>query len=276
MIKIICYIFCFLFFVNCKSELKTNSGEIKNVFVSNKTETFHDSLINIIEKKLIGEKITENEKIEHLKIIYKKSLERDMEKPYMWDVFVSSNDTLLNFYRYEKEFVLNKTKFKPYYIKIDYEDASYESLMLINENSTNLFKSIIVYENLKAEENYTRTTKLIAKNKLIINFNIGNLENREQIFQIKDGLFLDYFDQEKVDKKWGNNNEYELKGETKNNLKNGYWIEKRYSFEYGKNIIEDGNYINGSKDGEWNYSPEGPVDKIQVFKNGVFINTFYP
>ncbi len=45
---------------------------------------------------------------------------------------------------------------------------------------------------------------------------------------------------------------------------------------YGKIIIEDGNYKDGLKDGEWNYSPDGPVDKVDVFKNGVKIKTYYP
>ncbi|MCC2590847.1 hypothetical protein [Chryseobacterium sp. MFBS3-17] len=56
---------------------------------------------------------------------------------------------------------------------------------------------------------------------------------------------------------------------TKHHLKDGYWIEKKYSMEYGKIIIEDGNYQDGVKDGEWNYFPDGPVDKIEVYKNGV-------
>lgn len=103
-------------------------------------------------------------------------------------------------------------------------------------------------------------------------------------FQIKAGMFLDFFDIETVTQKWGNKKiinskeifEYQLKGKTNNHLKNGYWIEKRYSFEYGKSIIQDGYYINGLRDGNWNYSPEGPVDVIKKFDKGRVISKSYP
>lgn len=269
-------LFLFLF-INCKSETKSHleNNIDDNHALYEKDLSAQDSLINFIDKNFIRTKIIDNKKIEDLKLVYKNSLERDIERPYIWDVFVSSNDTLLEFYNYEKEFVLNETKFKPYYIKIDYEDANYEGLMLINESSNNLYNSIIVYENLQSEENYSRITELKSNDILNLKFSIGNLNNRKQLFQLKNGLFLDYFESKIIDKQW-NNNEYQLKGETKDGLKNGYWIEKKYSIMYSKIIIEDGNYKDGLKDGEWNYSPEGPVDKIEVFENGKLKSTYYP
>jgi len=69
---------------------------------------------------------------------------------------------------------------------------------------------------------------------------------------------------------------YLLKGKTNNHLKNGYWVEKRYSFEYDKSVIQDGNYANGLRTGNWNYSPEGPVDVIKKFDDGRFVSQSYP
>ena len=34
-------------------------------------------------------------------------------------------------------------------------------------------------------------------------------------------------------------------------------------------------YINGLKDGEWYYSPDGPVDKIELYSNGKLIKFSY-
>lgn len=134
---------------------------------------------------------------------------------------------------------------------------------------------MVVYENLQSEENYSRFTELNRNDILNLKFSIGNIESQKQLFKVKNGLFLDYFESKIINKQW-KNNEYQLKGETKHGLKNGYWIEKKYSIMYNKIIIEDGNYKDGLKDGEWNYSPEGPVDKIEVFENGKLKNTYYP
>lgn len=117
MSKYLKYILFLLLFINCKSEIKpnleNNIDDINQILYKNDAKT-QDSLINFIDENLIGEKVIDDKKIAYLKLTYKNSLERDLEKPYMWDVFVSSNDTLLEFYEFEKEFVLNQINFKPF------------------------------------------------------------------------------------------------------------------------------------------------------------------
>lgn len=279
----ILYILFLIQFKNCKSEIQTSVNIIEKTDISSKKEVEKVDvyIVNSIDKIYIGNKITEKDKVEFLKKMLSKSFEREIEKPYMWDIFTSSNDALLQFYHY-KGFNINKFLYKSYFIKIDYEDARYEAILLINDSEDNIYNNMIVYENLSSEENYQRTTK-IEEDKLEIQFKKVQL-SKKMSFIVKNGLFLDYFQEQNVEKKWGDKEkrhsdtvyEYELKGQTINHLKNGYWIEKKYSTEYGKTIIEDGNYINGVKNGEWNYSPNGPVDKIEVFKNGFIINTLYP
>lgn len=280
------YILCLLFliqFKNCKSETQTSVNIVEKNNISSKkgVEIADNYIISSIDKNSIGNKITEKDKVELLKEMLSKSFEREIEKPYMWDIFTSSNDTLLQFYHY-KEFTINKVVFKSYFIKIDYEDAGYEAIMLINNSENNIYNSMIVYENLVSEEHYQRTGE-VKEDKLEIQFKKGR-STKNLSFIVKNGLFLDYFKEQNVDKKWGNKEkghsdtvyEYELKGQTVNHLKNGHWIEKKHSIDYGKTIIEDGDYINGIKDGEWNFSPDGPVDKVKMYKNGVIIKTYYP
>lgn len=195
----------------------------------------------------------------------------------MWDVFGSSNSDLLQFYDY-KVFTIESSKFKSYYFKINYEDGKYEGIILLNENSSNEYNSMIVYEDLKSEENYQRTTEIEA-NQINIKFDSSH-DYKNLTFKMVDGVFLDYFDKQKIDQKWGrkeNNDvfEYELKGDTKNHLKNGYWIEKKYSVEYGKNVIEDGNYNSGIRSGEWNFSVDGPVDQVKTYDKGKIIKTLF-
>lgn len=265
--------------LNCKSEAKQNENNpIHKTNVA--IEKINDSLINHITTSLIGEKIIDIKKINELKNMFKVSLERDFERPYMWDVFVSSNDTLLEFYTYKKDIELNKVKFNTYFIIINYEDSKYESLMLINENSKNIFNCLIIYESLQSEETYQRISEIKSENNLTIKYSIDNKYYRSQLFTIKKGLFLDYMESNEHNLEWEDKEikglNYLQKGKALNNLKNGYWEEKRYSIEYGKIIIMDGNYVQGIKDGEWNYSPDGPVDKVEVFSNGIYLKTYYP
>lgn len=275
--------FIYLLFLFQACQFNTN---IKPKIVSNKIAKFNeltqeDYAIDSIDKKSIGTKIKELNKIKQLKDILKRSFDRQTEKPYMWDIFASSNESMLEFYNYSF-FIIKSTKFKSYYVKINYEDANFKCVLLVNENLYTEYNSMIVYEELQSEEKYLRTTQIIG-DKLYIIFKSPNpVENLS--FQIKDGMFLDFFEIQKIDKKWGDkkilnskeNFEYQLKGETNNHFKNGYWIEKRYSLEYGKSIIQDGSYINGLRDGDWNFSPDGPVDVIRKFDKGRFISESYP
>lgn len=272
------FIFCLLFLFqvkNCKSETPAPSKNEGIAAVKVVEKTPDSYVINSVDQNAVGKKIEDKETIKSLKKILKNSFQREVERPYMWDIFVGSNDTLLQFYPY-KNFMINNIPFKSYYTKINYEDGSYQCVLLVNETSTEPYNSMIVFEDLKSEENYQRYTE-VKGDKVQVVLKGQDLKNLQ--FQVKDGAFLDYFDTPTVDKKWGKEAKdfaYQLKGSTNNHVKNGYWIEKKYSIDYNKNIIEDGNYVNGLKDGEWNYSPEGPVDKIEVYKLGKVVKVYYP
>jgi hypothetical protein len=277
------YCICLLFLIqiqNCKSEtnIKLKISSKKDIKVDKSNQ--ENYLINSIDKIAIGEKIKELNKIKQLKTTLKNSFEREVVRPCMWDVFVSNNDTLLQFYNY-KNFIINNVKFKSYYIKIDYEDGNYESILVVNESLNTEYNSMIVYEELKSEEKHLRNAQIKGDKIQIILKSPNRSENLD--FQVKDGMFLDYFDSAIVDKKWGDKKilmgnvffDYELKGNTNNHLKNGDWIEVKYSFDYNQIIIENGNYINGLRDGEWYFSPKGPVDMIKKFDKGKFISKSY-
>jgi len=275
------YIVCLLFLIqikNCKSEtLQSSDVASDKVVVADKTVP-RNEMINAVDQKSVGEKIQDKEKIKHLNRSLKSSMDREIERPYMWDIFVESNSELIQYYQY-KDFTIGGNRFRSYYIKIKYEDANYQAIMLINEDLNTEYNALLIYEELSAEEKYQRTAE-IQDDKIQISFK-GPSAVQNLVFQAKNGLFLDFFDDQEIDKKWGEKgkndvSEYELKGKTKNHLKNGYWIEKKYSMEYGKNIIEDGNYTDGQKTGDWNYSVEGPVDMIKTFDKGKSVKTSYP
>jgi len=275
------YIVCLLFLIqikNCKSEtLQSSDVASDKVVVADKTVP-RNEMINAVDQKSVGEKIQDQEKIKQLNRSLKSSMDREIERPYMWDIFVESNSELIQYYQY-KDFTIGGNRFGSYYIKIKYEDANYQAIMLINEDLNTEYNALLVYEELSAEEKYQRTSE-IQGDKIQISFK-GPSAVQNLVFQAKNGLFLDFFDDQEIDKKWGEKgkndvSEYELKGKTKNHLKNGYWIEKKYSMEYGKNIIEDGNYTDGQKTGDWNYSVEGPVDMIKTFDKGKSVKTSYP
>nr|WP_315238866.1 hypothetical protein [uncultured Flavobacterium sp.] len=273
--------FLYLFFLiqiqNSKSETVSTSTISSNKEIKVEDTIQDNYFINSIDKIAIGEKIKDENKIIELKATLKNTFEREVVRPYMWDIFVAKNHTLLQFYNYKK-FIINHMKFKSYYIKIDYEDGDYESILLVNEFLDNEYNSMIVYEKLVSEENHSRITQITGDRVQIMFKSSRQSENLD--FQVKDGMFLDYFDSAIVDKKWGYKKilmgnvffEYGLKGKTNNHLKNGDWVEVKYSFDYDQIIIENGNYINGLRDGEWYFSPEGPVDMIKKFDKGKFIS----
>ncbi|MBE0393784.1 hypothetical protein [Flavobacterium sp. PL002] len=274
------YLLFLIQFQNCKSDtvsIPTISSN-KEIKVA---DTIQDNyLINSVDKIAIGEKIEDKNKILQLKTTLKNALSREVMKPYMWDIFDSDNDTLLQFYNYKK-FIINRMEFKSYFINIDYEDGNYESILLVNESLDIEYNSLLVYEQLRSEENQSRNAQIMGDRVKITFKSPTSSENLD--FQVKDGMFLDYFDSVSVDRKWGDKKilmgnlfyEYELKGKTTDHLKIGPWVEVRYSSEYDKIIIENGNYINGLKDGDWYFSPEGPVDVIKKFDKGKFISKSY-
>jgi hypothetical protein len=275
------YLLFLIQFQNCKSDTVSISTISSNKKIKVENTTQDNYLINSVDKIAIGKKIEDENKIIQLKTTLKNALGREVMRPYMWDIFDSDNDTLLQFYNYKK-FIINRMEFKSYFIKIDYEDAYYESILLVNESLDIEYNSMIVYEKLESEVNHSRNTQ-VKGDKIEITFKNPN-PTKNISFLVKDGMFLDYFDIEMVNEKWGVKEiwnsieifEYQLKGKTINHFKNGYWIEKRYSFEYNESVYQEGNYINGLKDGEWYFSPEGPVDMIKKFDKGRFISKSYP
>lgn len=85
------YILFLIQFKNCKSEIQTSVNIIEKTDISSKKEVEKVDvyIINSIDKIYIGNKITEKDKVEFLKKTLSKSFEREIEKPYMWDIFTS-------------------------------------------------------------------------------------------------------------------------------------------------------------------------------------------
>lgn len=269
--------------INCKEEKEQNLSTISSKISISQTNKSNNLDFNSIDELSIGKEVSNSLK-EKLIIQYKKALEKDFERPYMWDAFLTENENLINFHTY-KSYIINNKKFESYCIKIKYEDAKYEAILLtssdLNEkNSENL--SIVVFEDLNSEELYSRTSKIIDNNILNITLFKNKREYQKLRYLVMENMFIDYFPKvnEKINKNWGKKEEntyaYQIKGEIKNHLKNGHWEERRYSFEGNKSVWMDGEYKNGIRNGEWNISPNGPVEKVYIYNNGSIIKTFYP
>ena len=158
--------------------------------------------------------------------------------------------------------------------------------MIIGEKDS---KALMIYENLDSEEKYQRITNEGGNHELVIELKKDEKLYKKQSYIIKNNMILDYFDKDgSINKSWGNmeevdsngmtgeTKEYLMKGKVINNTKNDVWEERRYSFEYDKNIWMNGKYIDGVREGEWNLSPNGPVDKVVVYKNGEIIKSYSP
>ncbi|MCS4302304.1 hypothetical protein [Chryseobacterium sp. BIGb0232] len=268
--------------ISCSRDKKKDlSKTLPEVGVSQVQSKIPDFLS--IDESYVGKEILHSAR-EKLIQTYKKSLERDFERPYMWDALLPDNENLIKIYTYKK-YIINNQNFNSYCVKIKYEDASYEAILLTTDNlDTNNSdnSSIIVYENLISEELYKRYSKIDNANILNIVLQKNKKEYNHFQYLISENKFLDYFtnEEKQLNKNWGehedNTYEYQIKGNIKNHLKNGHWEEKRYSFEYNKSIWMDGEYNNGIRNKEWNISPEGPVEKINVYNNGIIVKTFTP
>lgn len=243
---------------------------LNNSFAANSAVKSDHILMNAIDQKAIQKRITEPPTISLLKARLKDALERDIERPYMWDLFASANDILLQFYPY-KDFLIAGITFKTYYLKVNYEDGNYQAIMLVNENAPSDYNSLLIYEALNSEEIYKRYTEIWQSQIRIILKKPASTRNLNYL--VKDGMFLDYISTAVVDKNWA---DYQLKGRTSNHLKNGYWIEKRYDVTSNESLTEDGHYINGLRNGEWNYAEDGPVQIIKTYQNGKCISIKHP
>lgn len=271
----------------CKETAKDTSSD-ENVTTIMGSETLDSHfVVDHVDMKFVEKEVKDIPR-EKLLYWYKTALELDFERPYMWDVFIPENVDLPEFYHY-RTFKLNEREFNSVYISIKYEHADYEAvLLLMDENDvTGENKALLIYENLDSEEKYKRTTRHGENNEFLVEFIKNGDLYKKQFFIIKNNSVANYFNADKtVDENWGmmedvsaNNlkgktKAYLMKGTVKNNLKNGHWEERRYSFEYDSNIWMDGNYIEGLKDGEWNLSPNGIVDKVVIYEKGKILKSY--
>ena len=293
---------CIIFFMSfCKKETKIKS--VYSIESSLKLNVI-DTLIESIDSSKISNIQDNKQKIIEL---FFKSFQKDYNKPVINFNQVKNNHEKIEVKKYV-DFIFNGKTLKTFLISFSYEnDELYRSILLAN---TVLDDGLIIYEKVLDEGEYLRTSKF--KKNIIIN-NLFKIEHfkydkkgniSEQLLSNDSILFLtrNYLIQEnyiveyykepyiKINKEWGGKEIiytkdgldssyiylYKQKGEIKKNVKNGKWLERRYLEEYNKSVWMDGQYINGLKDGEWSYSPDGPVDKVEVYSMGKLIKTYFP
>lgn len=283
-------------FAYCKNNneniISSNSKPLKkDVIKSEKTILLKDTLINKIESAFIGNVVKNNKEFIIKK--YFNAINMTFDRHNMEDNSISNEDgkrlnvsKMFNIYNY-KSLKYGNIKINLYIVKINFEDAKYESILSVIGNEESFFcDGLLLYEDLVSEENYSCFSKI---NSGIIS--VINSRKKEYKYLISENCFLNYFDDsnKKIKKDWGEKElvhtldgldssyiyKYSMSGQTKNHLKEGEWEEKRYIPEYDKSVLINGKYLNGLKDGEWYYSPEGPAEKIELYKNGKFIKATY-
>jgi hypothetical protein len=293
---------CIIFFMSfCKKETKIKS--VYSIESSLKLNVI-DTLIESIDSSKICNIQDNKQKIIEL---FFKSFQKDYNKPVINFNQVKNNHEKIEVKKYV-DFTFNGKTFKTFLISFSYEnDELYRSILLANAV---LDDGLIIYEKVLDEGEYLRTSKF--KKNIIINnlFKIEHFEydkngniskqlvNNDSIlfltrdYLIQENYIVEYYKEayKKINKEWGNKEIiytkdgldssyiylYKQKGEIKKNVKNGKWEERRYLEEYNKSVWMDGQYLNGLKDGEWNYSPDGPVDKVEVYSMGKLIKTYFP
>ncbi len=277
-----------LLIINCHG--KNNTLDVKPSVAIKKTEPSDSILVfNKIDHHLIGDEV-QGANREQLLYSYKNALGLYFDRPYMWDLLITENSSQLRFYTYKKPDIEAK-RYTSFYISINYEDAKYEGIILLTDDADTGFenKALLVYENLTSEESYKRITRQDLDNVFKTEFFINNKLIKTQFFIVRNNFFVEYFKNDRMeDNKWGKEEEisapnlsgktteYAMKGNIKNNVKNGHWEERRYSVEYDKNVWMDGNYVDGVRNGEWNMSPDGAVDEIVLYEKGKVLKSFRP
>ncbi|ELY2018494.1 hypothetical protein SL053_002422 [Flavobacterium psychrophilum] len=282
--KYLVIILSLIAFSNCKdnnSNVTKNLQTEKNIGKNDLSKTI-DTTINSIKTEFIKGEILGDKKKFIIKNYYS-AMNREIERPHMADSFMSNIDTLFTINEY-RSIVIGKISIKSYLIKIKFEDAIYFSILLLNENKDYPYDCLLIYENLKSESNYNCFSKI--KNNIITVNRLDSYKKNSEKYMFNENQFLNYFDNSEIDiPEWGDKDviytkdgldssyvyKYSTKGKIKNHLKDGIWEERRFILEYDRSVWLDGKYINGVKDGEWNYSPEGPVDKIELYEKGKLI-----
>ena len=93
--KYFIYLLFLIQFQNCKPDT-VNTSIISSKKEIRVDKTSQDNyLINSIDKTAIGGKVNQENKVKQLKDLLKNSFEREVNRPFMSDIFVSSNNTLL-------------------------------------------------------------------------------------------------------------------------------------------------------------------------------------
>ncbi len=292
--------FCvILFLLSCK---KDNNKNIIHVEENQRKLHIVDTVIKGIDSTKISDVRTEKEKI--IKLFFD-SFQKDYNKP-----IINFNQVKNNYERIEVkkylDLIVNEQKFQSYLISFSYENDEIYRAVLLTNNILN--DGLIIYEKVLDEGEYLRTSKI---HKNIITNNVfriehfkydkgnisGEIKSKDSLilltnsYLVRGDYFLEYFKNgSTVDKQWGEKEIiytkdgldssyvylYKEKGKIKNNLKDGNWEERRYIDNYAKSVWMDGQYVNGLKNGDWNYSPEGPVDKVEVYDMGKLIKTYFP
>ncbi|WP_428231638.1 hypothetical protein [Flavobacterium sp.] len=290
-----------LLFVYCQKKEKKIVSSIKKTSIQ---INITDTLINSIDSTRILNLDTKKEKIIEL---FFKSLDNDYTKPLINFSSIKNSQEKIEVKKYVN-FNINKNKYQSYLISFSYEnDELYRSILLTNSN---LDDALLIYEKVIDEGEYLRISRInknIVKSSVfqIEHFkydNEGNISNEKAIkdslvvsenkYLLNENYFLEYFaeDNLNLNKQWGEKEIiytkdrldssfvylYEKKGKIKNHLKTGNWEERRYINIYNKSVWLNGEYVKGLKNGEWNYSPDGPVDKVEVYNMGKLIKTYFP
>ncbi|EKT3967227.1 hypothetical protein NTJ12_002312 [Flavobacterium psychrophilum] len=283
--KFITYLALAYLFLCCNDKKNDNLLIVKNTKKDIEKHISRDTLINSINPSFLKKKIQGQEK----KFIINKyfiAINRGPERPEMADTYFSNIDSLFSIYEYKSIYVDN-VKINSYVININFEDAKYSSILLLLNQEVVPDNCLLIYEKLKSESNYNCFSKISSGKLSVTKVNSESKKNENYI--LADNHFIDYYDISdiKMNKEWGNKEviytkdgldssyvyQYKIKGKIKNHLKDGEWEERKYLLEYDKPVWINGKYINGIKDGEWYYSPDGPVEKTEIYDKGKIIKT---
>lgn len=300
-LKLITVGFTIFLMTFCNKEVKNNTSPIKEKSIK---ADIIDTIINSIDSARILNLDTKKEKIIGL---FFKSLDNDYKKPLINFTRIKNSQEKIEVKKYIN-FNINKNKYQSYLISFSYEnDELYRSILLTNSN---LDDALLIYEKVIDEGEYLRISRL---NKNLVESSVfqieyfkydneGNIYNEKTIkdsllvsnnkYLVNENYFLEYFAKGNLNLKeqWGEKEIiytkdgvdssfvylYEKKGKIKNHLKTGDWEERRYISKYDKSVWLKGEYVKGLKNGEWNYSPDGPVDKVEVYNMGKLIRTYFP
>lgn len=299
--KLLIASFLLLSVVSCKKNNKQITDALEKTQIKVRIS---DTLIGGIDSSKIENLNTNKEKIIDL---FFKSFQKEYNKPLINFNRVKNSKEKIEVKKYST-FDISGTEYNSFLISFTYEnDELYKSILLTNSL---LDDGLIIYEKVLDEGEYLRTTR-ISKN-IITNsvFQIehfkydkegnisGELEKKDSLlvmknnYLIQENYFSEYFKEADLNlsRKWGAKEIiytkdvldssyvylYEQKGKIQNHLKVGNWEERKYIMEYDKSVWLDGNYVRGLKNGKWHYSPDGPVDKVEIYEMGKLIKTSFP